>query len=140
MAGMVLLPMHFAVIFAAMIMGIRGGILTAAASPIISFACSGMPPAASLPAMTIELVTYAAIAGWLVHHLHTKIIFALICSMIGGRMVSLGLFAAGLSVAPSSTDLLRALFIIGLPGIIAQLVLIPPSVAMIGKYLNRADA
>lgn len=140
LAGQVILPMHFAVIFAAMVMGLRGGIITALASPMIGFAISGMPPATVLLPMTIELVTYAAVAGWLVHQRRMSIVVALVCSMIAGRVVSLGMIAFGLGLAPYAIEHIRTILLIGLPGIIAQLVLLPPAVSKIGAYLNKADA
>lgn len=139
LAGQVILPMHFAVIFAAMVMGVRGGLLAALASPIVSFALSGMPPAATLLPMTIELAVYAAVAGWLVHHRRTRILTALICAMLAGRLASLGLFTVGFGTSPSASILLRNLFMVGLPGIIAQLVFLPPAVSKISRFLSGAN-
>ena len=140
LAGQVILPMHFAVLFAAMVMGIGGGLLTALASPIVSFALSGMPPAAALLPMTLELAIYAAVAGWLVHHRRARILTALVCAMIAGRLALLGFFAVGFGTAPSVSVLLRNLFLVGLPGIIAQIVLLPSIVAKVGTFLNKTDA
>ncbi|MFH0799329.1 MAG: hypothetical protein V2A66_04010 [Pseudomonadota bacterium] len=139
LAGQVILPMHFAVIFAAMVMGLRGGVLTALASPLVSFSLSGMPPVGALLPMMAELAVYAAVAGWLVHHRHARIITALVCAMLAGRAVSLVFFAAGFGSAPSSQVLIRNLFLVGLPGIAAQLLLLPVMVSKIGDYLSRAD-
>lgn len=140
LAGQFILPMHFAVIFAAMVIGLRGGILTALASPTISFVLSGMPPAANLFPMTVELVTYAAVAGFLVHQRRMGILAALVCSMIAGRLMSLLFLTFGLGLAPSLSQHLRTVFLIGLPGIVVQLALLPPAVSRIGAYLHRADA
>lgn len=139
-AGTVLLPMHFAVLFAALVMGVRGGVLTALASPVVSFALSRMPPAGMLLPMTIELAVYALVAGYLFHHRRARIIVALLLAMIAGRAVLLGLFALGLGAAPAASALIKNLLIVGLPGIIAQLVLLPTAVSTIGTCLRKADA
>jgi len=136
LAGVIFLPMHFAVIFAAMTMGVRGGLLTALASPAISFALSGMPPAAMLAPMTIELSAYAAVAGWLVHHKKFPLIGALAIAMIAGRILALVVGALGLGAVFSFTDKIQVLFITGLPGIVAQLLLLPPATAKISKFLS----
>lgn len=135
-AGMVFLPLHAAVFLAAMVMGIRGGLITALAAPAASFALSGMPPIAALPAITIECCAYAAVAGWLVRDRRWRILPALIAAMLVGRLVSLGAWSAGLGAAPNAAAQLRALFVIGLPGIALQLVLLPPLAARIGDWLH----
>lgn len=135
LAGVVFLPMHFAVILAAMTMGIRGGLLTALASPVISFALSGMPPVASLAPMTVELSIYAVVAGWLVHHKRLPLIGALIIAMIAGRMLSISLGIFGFGSTFSLAEKARILFVTGLPGIIAQLLLLPPATSKISKFL-----
>lgn len=135
MAGVVFLPMHFAVLFAAMTMGIRGGFITALASPALNFALSGMPPINALASITIELSAYAIIAGWLVHHKRLSLIAALAIAMLAGRFVVIGLGFIGIGAVLSITDKMQILFVTGLPGILAQIVLLPPATAKISKFL-----
>jgi ECF-type transporter family protein len=139
MAGMVLLPIHFTVLTSAMIMGIRGGLITAMISPILSFAISGMPPMAALLPMTIELITYALVAGWLVQKRHSWIITGLIVAMIAGRFVSAAVFSLGLGAATSFSTHLRNITAVALPGIILQIALIPTIVSRIGGYLKNHE-
>lgn len=139
-AGTVILPMHFAVLFAAMVMGVRGGVLTALASPALSLTLTGMPPAGMLLPMTIELTVYALVAGWLVHRRHARVITGLACAMIAGRVATLGLFALGVNASPSASVLLKNLFLVGLPGIVAQLILLPIAASKIASFLGKTDA
>lgn len=137
LAGTIFLPIHFAVIFAAMVMGTRGGILTAMVSPIISFGLSGMPPAHILATMTIELMAYAGTAGWLVHNRKMSLIASLVVTMIVGRFLAIGINIFGFGATMSLAEKARILFIVGLPGIIIQILLLPPMAAKIGKYLSN---
>lgn len=136
LAGVIFLPMHFAVILAAMTMGIRGGLLTALASPVISFVLSGMPPAPILVSITVELSAYAVVAGWLVHRKRFPLIGALVIAMIVGRFIAMGLGIFGFGSTFFLADKARVLFITGLPGIIVQLLLLPPATSKIGKFLT----
>ncbi len=135
-AGQVFLPMHFFVFLAAMAMGIRGGVLTALASPALSFVISGMPPAHMLMPMTIELSIYALISAWLLHHKRVRIITALVVSMIIGKLAMVGIFNTLLSYQASNSTLVNNLFIIALPGIIIQLLVLPLAVSKISCFLK----
>lgn len=135
MAGVVFLPMHFAVLFAAMTMGVRGGLITALASPALSFALSSMPPVNALAPMTIELSAYAVIAGWLIHHKRLPLIAALVIAMLVGRFIAIGLGFIGVGTILSLSDKIQILFVTGLPGILAQLLLLPPATSKISKFL-----
>lgn len=136
-AGIVLLPMHFAVFFAAMVMGVRGGVATALLSPMIGYGLSGMPPVHALAPITLELVVYAAASGWLMHDRKMKPLVALLLAMAAGRILSIGAFVLNLGGAHSMPAHLKNLFILGLPGIALQLVLLPPLASKAISYLKR---
>lgn len=63
--GAALLPMHLPVLLAAFAAGPVVGSIVGILSPLISFAISGMPNAALLPFMVIELGVYGLTAGLL---------------------------------------------------------------------------
>ncbi len=63
--GAALLPMHLPVLLAAFAAGPVVGCLAGIISPLVSFAVSGMPTAALLPFMMIELGVYGLTAGLL---------------------------------------------------------------------------
>ncbi|MBQ8791316.1 MAG: ECF transporter S component [Ruminiclostridium sp.] len=61
--GAMLLPMHIPVLLAGFLGGAVVGTTAGVISPLISFAISGMPSAALLPFMVIELAVYGLVAG-----------------------------------------------------------------------------
>lgn len=63
--GSAFLPMHLGVFFTALLAGPAVGAVTGAVSPILSFALTGMPSAALLPFMMIELTVYGLVCGLL---------------------------------------------------------------------------
>ncbi len=63
--GAMLLPMHIPVLLAGFYGGASVGLISGIISPVISFAISGMPSAALLPFMVIELAVYGLVAGLL---------------------------------------------------------------------------
>jgi niacin transporter len=136
-AGIVFLPMHFAVFFAAMVMGVRGGVAAALLSPVISWGLSGMPPAHALMPITLELAVYAAVAGWLTHGRRMKPVPALLLAMAAGRILSIGAFLFNFGAAHSMPAHLKNLFIVGLPGIAMQIILLPPLASKAISYLKK---
>lgn len=63
--GSAFLPMHLGVFFTALLAGPAVGAVTGAVSPLLSFALTGMPSAALLPFMMIELTVYGVVCGLL---------------------------------------------------------------------------
>ena len=63
--GEMLLPMHLPVMLAGMLWGPWVGVSCGLISPVVSFALTGMPGAALLPFMTVELAVYGLSAGLL---------------------------------------------------------------------------
>ena len=130
-AGSIFLPMHFTVLLCGLICGTPYGFIAGILTPFISSIATGMPPAAYLPAMVVELATYGILSGLLPRIIKTpsrtaNIYISLILVMIGGRIVY-GLINAMIFRAGdySLQIWFTSLFITSLPGIIGQLVLIP---------------
>lgn len=132
-AGATFLPMHIAVLIAALTFGIISGTIVAGSSIIFSYLLTGMPALARLPYMLIELVIYAVLLG--VFNKKFNNYFSLVVTIILGRILyALTLFVAidifgfqtyGISVIES----IKA----GMPGIIIQLLCIP----FIAKTINE---
>lgn len=132
LAGRLFLPMHLPVLLAGFVCGPVGGFLVGLAGPGISFLLTGMPPTYAVPLMSIELPLYGLAAGLTYTRLHLNIYLALVVSMIVGRLG----FALGLLILGTFIELpygieayFKAVIVTGLPGIIIQLVFIPPIVA-----------
>ena len=61
-AGSIFCPMHIPVFICGLICGWPYGLLCGIAGPLLSSALTGMPPAAMLPSMMVELAVYGAVA------------------------------------------------------------------------------
>jgi len=125
--GETFLPMQLPILLAGLLAGPVVGIIAGAASPSISFILSGMPGAAMLPFIMIELAGYGLTAG-LLNKVKIPVFFNLILAQIAGRTLRIAgiLFAVygmGIQIA-HGTEILNFIAI-GLPGILLQLCLIP---------------
>lgn len=121
---MVLLPMHWPVLAAGLFCGWRAGLIAGAASPLISFALSGMPPAGLLPVMALELAVYGFAAGFAVERLRLKPVPAVLLSVLAGRAVIM----AGAVLIPPAGGVwayFLAALVPGLPAALAQVALLP---------------
>lgn len=125
--GSALLPMHIPVLLAGLLGGSAVGITAGVISPLLSFAISGMPAAASLPFMMIELGVYGLTAG-LLSKTDMNSFFKLLITQISGRAVK-ALAVLGAIYILGNTQLTAASIITsvtsGLFGIIIQWALIP---------------
>ncbi len=133
-AGAVFLPMHIAVLIAALIFGVRSSIVVAGSSIVFSYLLTGMPTIERLPYMLIELIIYAILLSVLNRKFNSYV--SLISTIILGRILyacvlfvainGLGLHTYGISVMQS--------IITGLPGIAIQLICVP----FIAKLIKKA--
>lgn len=93
--GEMLLPMHLPVMLAGMLWGPWAGFACGLISPIVSFALTGMPGAALLPFMTVELAVYGLFAGLLTKtNLPTLLQVAL--TQVVGRVARAAVLAAAI--------------------------------------------
>lgn len=130
-AGTVISPMHIPVFICGFICGWQYGLICGVAAPILSSLLTGMPSAAVLPAMALELAVYGFSAALLLKFINTKNIYAdlyisLTVSMLLGRIVA-GLAKALIFTGSGITfkAWLTAYFVTALPGIVIQLIFIP---------------
>lgn len=141
--GSMLCPMHIPVLLCGFICGWPWGLAVGLIAPLLRSLIFGRPelfPKAI--AMAFELCTYGAVSGLLYRLLPRKpvnIYIALLAAMIAGRAVWGG--AQYLLLLSSETSFTMSKFIAGavttaIPGIILQIVLIPPIVL----GLRRAGA
>jgi niacin transporter len=138
-AGPVFLPMHIPVLLCGLVCGWQFGLVCGVMSPLLSSLLTGMPATAILPGMTIELAVYGAVAGLMAVAVKKMkrpagVYIALICAMLCGRAAA-GLLNAFIFRAGSySLEMwLGASFITAWPGILIQLVVIPPLVLALKK-------
>ena len=142
--GNVFLPMHIPVILCGYFVGAGYGALVGAICPLFSFLFTGMPNAARLPFMIVELMVYGAAAGlfyYLLSKLHKtlRIYLTLILTMICGRVAYfIGLVVAVYILGMKDLSVMAVIsaIVLGVPGIIIQLIVIPVIIFSIDKLLN----
>ena len=130
--GNMLCPMHFPVLLAGFVLGGPWGLVLGFIAPLLRSVLFGMPPLYPIAiSMAFELATYGAVSGWMykkVRHTLPMMYAALATAMVAGRLVwgAVQFVLAGLSGStfPFSAFLSGAL-LTAVPGIIAQLILIP---------------
>lgn len=87
--GETFLPMHLPIILAGLLAGPYAGAAAGLLGPLVSFALSGMPGAAMLPFMMLELCAYGLFAG-LLRNVKLPTIAKVLAVQIGGRAVRAG--------------------------------------------------
>ena len=138
--GAMLCPMHLPVLLCGFICGWQWGAAVGLTAPLFRSLTLGMPKLfPSAICMTFELATYGIMAGIIYRILPKKkkhIYLTLLLSMIAGRLVwgaamFLCVGASGGSFGISA--FLAGAFTNAVPGIIAQIILIPPVVIFANK-------
>ena len=139
--GNMLLPMHLPVILCGFICGWKYGLVVGAITPVLRSAVFGMPPMyPTAIAMAFELAAYGFLVGFLFKNARWQCLKSLyrclIISMLGGRAVwgfvmtvILGLGENGFTL----TAFLTGAFLSAIPGIIAQLILVPAIMLALNK-------
>lgn len=140
MGGQIFLPMHIPVLISGLFLGPLPGLMIGMITPILSSLLTGMPPIfPMLPIMVVELGVYGLSSGYIGKVMNGKTYLPLIAGMVDGRIAAgiavfalSRLFGAQLSPIP----FLQGAVVTGLPGIIIQLIIIPPIVKALRKNLT----
>lgn len=130
--GSMLLPMHFPVILCGYICGRNYGLAVGFITPLLRSVLIGMPPLIPTAlTMSFELAAYGFVTG-LLFQMWRKRRFGIILSLIGGLLIGRIVWGAAAFVVYNAMGTMFSLeifwtqaFIQGLPGVIAQLILIP---------------
>lgn len=132
-AGATFLPMHIAVLIAALTFGITSSTIVAGSSIVCSYLLTGMPSLARLPYMLIELVIYAILLSVCNKKFNSYI--SLIATIILGRVLYAGVLAVAINVLGLPTYEISVIesIKVGLPGIILQLAFVPVIAKVIKK-------
>ena len=138
--GSMLCPMHIPVLLCGFICGWPWGLAVGFIAPLLRSLTLGMPPMfPKAVCMAAELAVYGAVAGIAYYLLPKKkgfIYCALIIAMLAGRVVWGGAMYLCMGMTGGSFTL--AAFTAGaftgaLPGIVIQLLLIPPIVGIVAQ-------
>lgn len=124
-SGATFLPMHMAVLLAALTFGGLSASVVAGSSIVGSYLLTGMPTLARLPYMLIELVIYAILLSFFNKKFNSYI--SLIGTIILGRILYSGILFAAIECLGLPTYGISVIQSIqtGLPGIAIQLICIP---------------
>ena len=132
-SGSTFLPMHIAVLIAALTFGIFSSSVVAGSSIIFSYLLTGMPSIERLPYMLIELVIYAILLGALNKKFNPYV--SLIATIILGRILYAGILfiaTSGLGLPSYGISVMESVQA-SIPGIIIQLLCVP----FIAKIINE---
>ncbi len=137
--GSMLLPMHIPVLICGIVCGYKYGGIVGLVLPLMRMMIFGMPPFTVALAMTFELLVYGLVIGLCYEKLPKKninVYASLIIAMILGRM-AWGI-ATIIILGVAGTAFTWPMFIAGavtgaIPGIILQIVIIPPIVILLKK-------
>jgi len=142
--GAMLCPMHIPVLICGFICGWPYGLAVGLISPLLRSAILGMPPMfPTALCMAFELAAYGVISG-ILHRAFPKkkgyIYCSLILSMLIGRIIWGVAMAICMGISGGAFTL--AAFIAGavtnaIPGIILQIVIIPPLVMVLDKAVKK---
>lgn len=125
--GETFLPMHLPIIIVGLLAGPYAGAVAGLLGPLASFALSGMPSAAMLPFMMIELCVYGLSSG-LLRNVKMPTIAKVLISQVAGRLIRaatiiIAIYAfsyANLNVAIIWNSIVKGIF-----GLVLQWSLIP---------------
>jgi niacin transporter len=137
-AGRVFLPMHIPVFLAGLVLGPWAGLLVGALSPGLSALLTGLPTAAYAVPMTPELAGYGVVAGLLYTGKRHSLWLALIGAMVAGRLVwclMAVVIAPLLGFGGRTLPVVLAALAVGWPGVVLQLLFIPPVVIKVKRAL-----
>ena len=130
--GNLLLPMHLPVFLCGLICGWQYGGAVGFICPLLRYALFHMPPMPQGIGMAFELATYGLIVGLVYGLSKWKCVYSLyrsmIIAMIGGRIVwgvARTIMVGAANVPFGWEAFITSGFVVGIPGIIIQLVLIP---------------
>lgn len=139
MKGTVFLPMHYSIFITGIFCGPVCGMIAAIATPVLSSVLTGMPPLyPMLPVMVCELLVYGCLTAVL-HRKVKNIYGTLLLSMAAGRLVHGVVFALLMQFSGTAVTFSSAAFFVveGIPGTVAQLVLLPPVIHLLGKIRGQ---
>lgn len=130
-----LLPMFWGVLIAGMVYGWVGGLIAAVAAPLLNHVLTGMPAAAILPAMVVELIAYGTVPG-LILRARAKMhpMLALAIGLVAGRIVLLGVWAATVGSPAGIAGFAATRLRPGVPVSLLQIALVP----IAASWLKRA--
>ena len=125
--GQMFLPMYLPVLILAFKSNSLSGVIAGILSPIISFSLSGMPTAAMMPFIIVELITFGIFAGLLANK-ELNIFLKIVIVQVLGRIVRIAATLISVYFINNTTITATAILtpiILAVPGYILQLLVVP---------------
>ena len=136
------LPMHYPIFLAGTLLDPVGAAIVGLLSPALSMGLTGMPTPDQTFRMMGELATYGFVVSLVLRLLggfrYGTCLLALILAMILGRVVHASL--AMLLYGFQGWKFYLALYLPGIPGMVIQLILIPPLAIRVRRALKYSSA
>lgn len=133
--GELLLPMHLPILLVGLLAGPYAGAIAGLLGPACSFVLAGMPSAAVLPFMMVELCVYGLVSGWLrksnvptIGKVFAAQIIGRVCRAVGTAFAFYVLGSTDIAVASVWSGTVN-----GITGIAIQLLLLPIIVRVVEK-------
>ena len=138
-SGATFLPMHIAVLIAALVFGLTSSSIVAGSSIIFSYLLTGMPTLERLPYMLIELIIYAVLLSVFNKKFNSYV--SLIATIVLGRVLYAGVLFVAINVLGLPTYEISVIqsIQVGLPGIAIQLICVPFIAKAIKKGIRLDD-
>lgn len=135
-AGSTFLPLFFFVLLSGAFLGWRAGALVGLLTPLISYGLSGMPVVQLLPSIISQATVYGLAAGLFYRHVRCGLFISLVGANVAGRLATFFLMAQ-IADLDYATHLAWSALQTGWPGIVLQLLLLPPIVIFLEKAYVR---
>ncbi len=143
MTGPIALPMHIPVLLGGFLLPTNLALLLGIITPIISGLLTGMPvmfPMAVI--MAFELGMYGFTASIVTKKFNVSNLLSLLVSMVSGRITAVFVVAIMVQffgVKMNPIIYLKGAVITGIPGVIIQLIFIPPLVYAIRRFIAKSS-
>lgn len=142
--GNLISPMHIPVFLTGLILGPFYGGLVGVVTPLLSTLIFALPPL--MPPITIlmafELAAFGLTVGYLYSNKAKNIYLSLIAAMIVGRFIyGIALITVGpiFNFNPPFIPFMQGAFVTGIPGMVIQLLIIPPIIKKIKPVKKFSD-
>lgn len=131
-----ILPMHWPVLLAGLLLGSGGGAAVGVLSPFINWLLTGYPLIPKLVPMMGELGTYGALVGVMSHYRLSPYL-SILAAQVGGRLVFMGLISLTSGIEGQTWwGFIQAAFLPGTGAIILQIALLPSISRKLGQFLH----
>ena len=138
--GELLLPMHLPVMLVGFAAGPWAGVVAGLLAPVVSYMLSGMPLAAILPFMVVELAVYGFAAGWLKNRALPMVAKVVVVQLAGravrGVAILAGFYLLQTTVAPA---VIYTSIAAGWLGIVLQWAALPALAKWTERLANHED-